>query len=106
MGVGGPAVEARARDVVPGDALPGAEIEFLQARVESRGRLRQGVRDSAASACGAAPEGRSGEGCEGGDHFGDRGMAGGCEIEVEAAIADAGRDRGRRVTDQGNRIRW
>ena len=105
VGVGGPAVEVWAGDVVPGLAFPLAEIHFLQAGVWGWGDVvvgGDGVRDGLAALGGAGPEGGEGEVAEGGGDAGDVGVALWGEGDVEMAVADAGGDQRGGVADQGD----
>src|SRR5258708_29587608 len=57
-GIAGPAVQFRAGNVVPGQALPRAERHFLQARIGARPYLpmtRNGIRELQATPCRAGP---------------------------------------------------
>lgn len=90
-----PRLDRLARDRRPGTALPGAEIELAEARVEDRPPARdtgrEGVRERAATAGGARPDRGTGQ-------VRQRGRQG--RRDIEAAIADPGDAFRRAVAEQ------
>lgn len=107
--VGGPAVERGAGDVVPRHAFPRAEIDLVQSRVDGRREVvggADGIGEEAAAQGGAGQDGGGGEMSEARGDGGDGGVAFGGEAEIAAPIADAGRDVGFRVAQQGEARGW
>lgn len=97
--VGGPGVECGAGDGVPREAFPGAEVEFLEAWLDDRSR-HQGLGENEAAAGRAGDDFSDAGGGEGRAHRDERGVTGGAEADVEAAVAMARRDVGRGMAHQ------
>ncbi len=73
FGVCRPNIEIRARNILPGQSLPGTEIQLQQSIVVmNRAAVRQGFGEHGAPASGAAPQHRVVHIADRFDHAGDR----------------------------------
>ncbi len=96
-GISRPAIERVARHAIPGQTFPGAEIQFLQARIDDRLGV-DCLGQKPAAACRTAPDARRTEPAQPGDNCRD--IGGIPHIHIKPAVADTRLDQRRGVADQ------